>query len=254
MQLLKIGGNEMDSPGFLPALADAVARQAEPVVIVHGGGKEIAGLQQRLGIRPQVVDGLRITDPESLEVAQMVLSGSANKRIVAALIAAGVPSAGISGVDGGLLRCRPKRHPAVNLGLVGEVSHVDLTALSALLDAGLTPVVSPISLGEDGQTYNVNADEAAGALAAALGAHSLTFVSNVPGVLDGYRVIPRLTAAECERLIASGVIQGGMIPKARAALAALTQGALSVRISNLSGLRAGGGTTLVASETDKVSK
>jgi acetylglutamate kinase len=247
MQLLKIGGNEMDSPGFLPALAEAVARLREPVLIVHGGGKEITGLQARLGIRPRVVDGLRVTDAESLEVAQMVLSGSANKRVVAALLAAGVAAAGVSGVDGGLLRCRPKRHPAVDLGLVGEVSRVDLTVLSALLKAGITPVVSPISLGEDGQTYNVNADEAAGALAAALGAESLTFISNVPRVLDGDgRLIPRLTAAECEHLIVSGVIHGGMIPKTQAALAALAQGAQSARISDLSRLSAGGGTTFVA--------
>ena len=242
--VVKIGGNEMNAPGFLDELAACLARLAAggPVVVVHGGGQDIAALQSRLGLAPVKVDGLRVTDAASLEVAQMVLSGHTNKQIVRALLAAGLDAVGLSGVDGGLLRCRQKQHPTVDLGLVGEVTAVRADLLRRLLADGLTPVLSPISLGEDGQTYNVNADEAAGAVAAALGAERLDFVSNVPGVLAGGAPLPALTPAAAEALIAGGTISGGMIPKVRTALDALARGVPAVRIVDLAGLDAGGGT------------
>jgi len=234
----------MNTPGFLQELAAQLARLAAagPLVVVHGGGQDIAALQARLGLEPVKVDGLRVTDAESLAVAQMVLSGHTNKHVVRTLLAAGLDAVGLSGVDGGLLRCRKKAHPTVDLGLVGEVTSVRAGLLDKLIEAGLVPVVSPVSLGEDGQIYNVNADEAAGAIAAALAAAALDFVSNVPGVLAKGDLLPELSAAAAEALIADGTVSGGMIPKVRTALDALDRGIPRVRIVNLAGLGAGGGT------------
>ena len=243
-RVIKIGGNEMNVAGFLEELAAQVAGvvAAEPVVIVHGGGQEIATLQTRLGIEPVKVDGLRVTDAASLDVAEMVLSGRTNKQIVRALLAAGLDAVGLSGVDGRLLAARKKEHPTADLGLVGEIVAVRAHLLQRLLQVGITPVISPISLSNDGQTYNVNADEAATAIAAALGAEALDFVSNVPGVLADGELVTRLSPDETETLIADGVISGGMIPKVRAALDALARGVPQVRIVDLAGLRGGGGT------------
>lgn len=245
MRIIKVGGNELDHPGFLLALAQAVATSPEPVVIVHGGGRAIADLQARLGLETVKVEGLRVTDADSLAVAQMVLSGAANKRIVGALLAAGVDAIGLSGVDRGLLRCRKKMHPTADLGYVGEIVRVRTEVITQLLMGGVTPVVSPISLGLDGQTYNVNADHAAGALAAALEADLLEFLSNVPGVLHQGAVIPLLKPAETEHLIAGGVIRDGMVPKVNAALAAVNQGVRCARIVDLAGLAGPGGTSFV---------
>lgn len=245
MHVLKIGGNELSSPGFLPALAQAVAAMPEPVTIVHGGGRAIADLQARLGLVTFKVDGLRVTNEESLAVAQMVLSGQANKQIVAALLAAGVDAVGLSGVDGGLLRCQKKRHPAADLGFVGEIVQVRAELIELLAVRNITAVISPISLGLDGQIYNVNADEAASAAALALGAKVLHFVSNVPGVLQNGAVVPSLTPAQSEQLIREGVVNGGMVPKVRAALHAVEQGVPQARIVNLAGLTQAGGTYFV---------
>jgi len=218
----KIGGNEINAPGFLEELAAIQAAQTRlgGRIIVHGGGQDIAALQTRLGIEPVKVDGLRVTDAASLDAAEMVLSGHTNKQIVRALLAVGLDAVGLS----------------------GEITAVRTELLQRLLHAGILPVISPISLGEDGQTYNVNADEAAAAVAAALGAMSLDFVSNVPGVLAGGALLPHLTPDAAEALIVEGVISGGMIPKVRAALDALARGVPSVRIVDLAGLRGGGGT------------
>lgn len=248
MQVIKIGGNELENETFVRGLVAAVAELESPPVLVHGGGRAIATWQQRLGMEPVKVDGLRVTDANSLAVVEMVLTGQVNKRLVAALLAGGVQAVGLSGVDGGLLRCRQKQHPAVDLGFVGEIVRVNVTLLEGLLAQGLTPVISPISLGEAGtgserQVYNVNADEAAGAIAAALGAASLTFLSNVPGVLDRQgRPLPVLTPSDTTALIAQGIIEGGMVPKVNAALAGLAQGVARARIVDLAGLANGGGT------------
>lgn len=246
MRVLKIGGNELDQSGFVERLAAVVADWVNghqtAVVLVHGGGRAIADLQSRLGIEPQKVDGLRVTDAASLAVAQMVLTGATNKQIVRALLAAGVDAIGLSGVDGGLLRCRRKQHPTADLGLVGEIVQVRGDLLRRLVEQGFTVVVSPISLGLDHLTYNVNADEAAGAIARALAAESLDFVSNVPGVLQDGEVIATLTSSETDHLIATGVVSGGMIPKVQTALAAFEQGVAQTRIINLDGLVRDGGT------------
>ena len=248
-RVVKIGGNEMNTPGFLEELARQIggllAATGEPLVIVHGGGQEIATLQTRLGIEPIKVDGLRVTDAESLAVAQMVLSGHTNKAIVRAFLVAGLDAVGFSGIDGGLLRCRKKQHPTADLGLVGEIVAVRSGFLNHFAMQGIIPVISPISLGEDGQTYNVNADEAAGAIAQAIEADSLDFLSNVPGVLQDGRLMPQLTATQVNALIANGIINGGMIPKVRTALEALERGVPRVRIVSLNGLSRGGGTVFV---------
>jgi acetylglutamate kinase len=243
MQLIKVGGNELSDSGFLEGLGAALAGLAEAAVIVHGGGQAIAQLQAQLGLEHIKVDGLRVTDAASLEVGQMVLSGKVNKSIVAALLAAGVDALGLSGVDGGLLRCVKKQHPTVDLGHVGEIVETRSGLLEILIDQGMTPVISPISLGLDGGIYNVNADEAAGALAASLRVEAVAFVSNVPAVLDGAgRPIPVLSPARAGELIQNAVITGGMVPKVRAALDVIAQGVPQARIVDLAGLLTGGGT------------
>jgi len=243
MDVIKIGGNELDNPAFVQGLAARVAAMDTAPVIVHGGGRAIGALQEKLGLQPVKVDGLRVTDAASLEVAQMVLSGHANKLLVTALFAAGVTAVGLSGVDGGLLRCVKKQVNGADLGYVGQVVGVQPALVQHLVAQGVVPVVSPISLGLDGQVYNVNADEAAAALAAALGADLLSFVSNVPGVIDGTgQPLRHLSAARTEQLIAAGVIRDGMVPKVRAALDGLAHGVAKARIVDLAGLGNGGGT------------
>ena len=254
--VLKVGGNELDNPAFVDGLVEALFHlcQTYAVALVHGGGKAISRLQEQLRLQAHYVEGLRVTDDASLDVAEMVLSGLVNKRLVGRLVAGGLPAVGMSGVDGGLFRVVKLDHETYDLGWVGDVVETHLDALEPLLEAGVTPVVSPISLGLDGHTYNVNADHAAAALACALGADELVFVSNVPGVLGGGEesgglegeCIPLLDAADVEALIKAGTIHGGMVPKVQSALSALDEGVPRVRITNLEGLRADGGTCFIA--------
>ena len=244
MRVLKIGGNELSNEAFRNRLAETIAvmRTDEPVVIVHGGGRAIADLHTALGLPTIKVDGLRVTSARSLELAEMVLSGHANKLLVRSLLAAGVDALGLSGVDGGLIQARKKIHPDADLGFVGEVEAVRGELLQQLLTGGSTPVVSPISHSMSGQSYNVNADDAATAIAVAVQATMFDFVSNVPGVLHNDAVVESLTTDEAEQMIASGVVYGGMIPKVRAALRAVERGVSQARIVNLDGLQGAGGT------------
>lgn len=246
MRLLKIGGNELNDKVFLTNLAHAVAQMGEPVIIVHGGGQAIADLHTALGVPTVKVDGLRVTNERSLEIAEMVLSGQTNKWIVRALLEAGVDALGFSGVDGKLLIAKKKLHRSADLGYVGEIVEVRAQLLRDLLSLGLTPVISPISLGSDGNPYNVNADEAAMAIAASLQVDGLDFISNVPGVLREGVLIPTLTTVEAEVLIANKTIYGGMIPKVRSALDAIANGVARARIVNLAGLAQMSGTTFSA--------
>jgi acetylglutamate kinase len=242
--VLKIGGNELDDPAFVVELARVVADLRPVPVLVHGGGKEIGVVQRALGGEPRFVAGLRVTDAAALMAAEMVLCGQVSTRLVAALLAAGADAQGLSGVDRGLIRVEKAQHPEGDLGRVGTPVAVRAEVLRGLSDAGVVPVVAPISLGPDG-AYNVNADEAAGAIAAALGAGAeVVFVTNVPGVLAGGARAPRLTAREIHALIADGTIRGGMIPKVRAALTALAAGVRAARITDLAGLGAGTGTVI----------
>lgn len=247
--VIKVGGNELDDPAFLDGLASAVRTiqgQGQSPVIVHGGGKTIAHYQEQLGLTPNFVEGLRVTDEASMDVAEMVLSGLANKRVVRTLVNAGIRAAGISGVDDGTIYVEKMWHPLGDLGRVGEIQDVDLHLLNVLLDAGIVPVISPISFGAlDGLSYNVNADHAATAVAAKLGAVRLIFVSNVPGILVAGRVARAVTAAQAEAWIEEGIISGGMIPKVRSALHAVQHGVAQAVITNLAGLQQGGGTAVL---------
>jgi len=243
--VVKVGGNDLDDPAFVNSFVAAVAdRRDQGVIVVHGGGKGIGRLQKQLGLEPRFVEGLRVTDAPSLEAAQMVLSGQLNKRLVARLVSAGVPAMGLSGVDGGLLRVEKLHHPAGDLGLVGHVVKVNTRLLIGLLDQDLVPVISPISLGMDGQAYNVNADHAALAVARAMNVTSAIFLTNVPGVLQSGRIVPHLSAHQAETLIAEGVIAGGMVPKIRSALAAVSAGVGQAVITDLAGLCTGSGTVI----------
>ncbi len=244
--VLKVGGNEIDDDQFLAGFVQAVAavQKSAAVVIVHGGGKEIAELHTQLHVPFEIVDGLRVTSAESLRLVKMVLSGLVNTRLTRWLVNAGVEALGISGVDLGLVRVRPLRPRGQDIGFVGQVAEVRSDWLRQLMGLGIVPVVSPISLGVDGQSYNVNADQVAGALAVALDAARLVFVSNVPGVKIDDSVVPHLTVAQVEAYIASGQINGGMIPKVRAAVEAVHNGVAAAVITNLAGLAAGSGTVI----------
>lgn len=248
LTLVKVGGAELKEGPELHTLVEALLRLARqgPLVVVHGGGSEIADLQKRLGLEPRFVEGLRVTDEESLRVAEMVLSGLVNKRLVARLVVRGVKAIGLSGADGGLLWAHKLQHSAGDLGRVGEITRVDASRLEELLSLGWTPVLSPISLGEDGRPYNVNADHAALAVASALGVDEMVFLTDVPGVLSQGAVLAQLRAREAERLIAEEQISGGMIPKVRSALGAIARGVGAARITNLAGLGSGQGTRVLA--------
>jgi len=249
MLILKIGGNELDDPAFVEKLGVAVKSLTEPPVLVHGGGKEIRELQKRLGVEPQYIDGLRITDAESLSLVKMVLAGRVNKRLAAALANAGVDAFGMSGVDRASIRAKKLQHPDGDLGQVGEVTEVRTEVFKRLLEDGIVPVLSPICYGAGGLIFNVNADHVAVALAIALRADELVFVTNVPGVLRDGAVIPTITPTDVVPLIADGIISGGMVPKVNSALKAVADGVRTVRITNLDGLAAGIGTRFLNNST-----
>ena len=239
--VLKISGHELDDADYLRDFANTLARMNQPVIIVHGGGKEISALQTRLGIEPRYIDGIRITDAESLVLVEMVMCGTINKRIVRTLLAAGVQAIGLSGVDGGIVQAVKMVHPTVDMGVTGQIVTVNPKLLQALLSNGYVPVLAPVSLGQD-SSYNVNADHVAGAIAAAVGASRVIFISNVPGVMKNGEVLATLNPAQTETLVEDGTINGGMIPKVRTALEALTLGVTQSVITNLAGLQSAGGT------------
>ena len=246
MFVLKIGGQELDDPNFVRNLGEAVAALPAPPILVHGGGKEIRELQHRLGVKPQYVDGLRVTDAESLDIVQMVLVGRINKRLVSSLSMAGVDALGMSGVDRNAIKAEKLEHPGGDLGQVGRVVDVRTEVFTRLLDDGITPTVSPVCYGTGGDMFNVNADHVALAVAIAMQAEALVFVSNVPGVLHDKTLLLHLTTSEVEQLITDKIITDGMIPKTRSAIEAVRAGVAAVRITNLAGLKTGTGTTIVS--------
>ncbi len=248
--VVKISGHCLDDEAQLQQFAQIVARADEQLVIVHGGGVEITRLQETLGIEPRYLNGLRITDAESLALVEMVLCGTVNKRLVRHLLAAGVDAQGMSGVDRGLVRARQMRHEHVDMGYTGRVVSLRPQALLDLFALGVTPVVAPVSLGET-SNFNLNADPVAGAIAAALAADTVVFISNVSGVIvDGERV-PILTRPQAQQFVAGGVISGGMIPKVQSALDVLSSGVPRVLITDLEGWDSGGGTTLIEENSDR---
>lgn len=239
MWLLKVGGNELDQPAFLAGLATILAGFDELPVIVHGGGRTTSALMTRLGMQPTFVDGLRVTDPEALELVIMGLVGEASTRLVRALVGAGLPALGLSGVDARLVRAAPVEVRGGALGAVGRPVEVDVARLRALLDAGFLPCIAPVSYSEEGyDILNVNADAVAAAVATALPARRLVYLTNVPAVRVGGQEVARLDLATIEAAIARGEIAGGMIPKCRGAIAALERGVARVVITDLEGLGA----------------
>jgi acetylglutamate kinase len=230
IRVVKIGGAALADASWLGAFAAAAAASPGPLVVVHGGGPDITSLSARLGLEVRWHEGRRVTDRAALDVAAMVLSGRVNGSIVAALLGAGVDALGLSGLDGALLRAALVDDGA--LGRVGRVTAVRAELLRRLLAAGHTVVISPISLGEDGDALNVNADDAAAAVAAALGATELVFLTDVPGVRDAAGIRRWLDAGEAATLVQSGVAHGGMGVKLSAGVKALGAGVPAVRIGD----------------------
>ena len=225
--VIKIGGSTLGEHDTSLADCAELHRRGRRVVIVHGGGAAVTDWQRRLGAEAAWVDGLRSTTPESLEVVVAVLAGLINKELSRRLQELGAPAVGLSGVDGGTLRSPT----STRIGLVGETPRCAPHTLHRVLDAGLLPVVAPVGLADDlSTTLNINADAAAGAVATALGASTLVFLTDVPQVLDGNGVgIACLDGAQQRRLTETGVIAGGMLPKLRAGREAVACGA-QVRI------------------------
>jgi acetylglutamate kinase len=251
--VLKIGGNELNDQKFLERLAKVVGDLSSRVnlVIVHGGGKEIADLHHRLGVEYEFVEGLRATGEEGIKLVEMVLSGLVNKRLVRLLVSRGIDAMGMSGVDRGLMVVEPRFVKGKSLGFVGQIVRVKAEAIREELERGVIPVISPVSLGRDGNSYNVNADEAAQAVAIALPADALIFLTNVPGVLVDGEIVGELSPDEAERLVEAGIVYGGMIPKVRSAASAVRAGVKSVVITNLEGLSIGHWTAVIGSSNVK---
>jgi acetylglutamate kinase len=243
----KVGGPALEDPALLGPLADEVRRAGAPVVLVHGGGRQVNRLLEALAIESKFVEGRRVTSPEAMEVVEMVLSGSANKGLAAGLTAHGVAAAGISCRDAGLVTAKLE----AGLGRVGLPETVRPALVQALWAAGIVPVVSPVASTADGAAVNVNADEAALGLARALGATSLVYLSDVDGVRIDGGAVDALTAKQAEARIADGTIAGGMVLKVRVALEAarsIAQVVIAGR-ARLEGRFAG--TTLTAEEASK---
>lgn len=235
IRVVKVGGRAQADP-LLPGVIASAVRSGDRVCVVHGGGDDVSALQRRLGLEPTFLGGRRVTSEADLDVVRMVLSGTTNKRLVAQLISSDVRAAGVSGEDAGLFRARVTNP---HLGRVGGAVDVDAAVIVALLSAGFTPVVSPLARDADdrnGAGLNVNGDDAAAALAAALGADDLVFVADVPGVLDGSAVIPALDREGVRQLVERGVATGGMTAKLDAAQRALDGGVAVVRIADIRGI------------------
>ena len=231
--VVKYGGAAMESRGLAATFAQDVSLlQSVGIkpVIVHGGGPAVTQLSERLGIETTFVDGLRVTDAATLDVATMVLAGKVNTDVVASLVTGGVKAVGLSGVDGGLLLARKQEGP--DLGFVGEVVHVHADILSTLLERSFVPVVASIAVDERGQAYNVNADVVASELAIALDAEKLVYLNDVPGLIGATGdLLSELSASQATTLLAApGVIDGGMIPKVESAVRALHAGVGKVHL------------------------
>ena len=242
--VVKYGGHAMGEEEMARNFArDIVLMEQTAInpVVVHGGGPQIGEMLKRLNIKSEFAGGLRVTDAATIEIVEMVLAGSINKQIVGFINGAGGKAIGLTGKDGNLVRARKLSRTVVDpgssierivdLGFVGEPEKVDVTVLADLLGRDIIPVLAPIAGGADGVTYNINADTFAGAVAGALKAKRLLFLTDVPGVLDkSKQLIADITADDARRLIADGTISGGMIPKVETSLDALERGVEGVVI------------------------
>ncbi len=236
--VIKFGGHAMGDQKLARLVAsDIVLLKQVGIhpIVVHGGGPQIAAMLDRLKIKTAYVDGLRVTDAETMEIVEMVLSGTINKQIVEAINAAGGAALGLSGKDANLIQATKLRRPArdqnrnlepvVDLGFVGEPSKINPQVLTSLEQSGMIPIVAPIGVGASGETYNINADTVAGALAAALGAARLLLLTDVVGVLDKQgTLIPEVSVAQVRGLLEDGIVTGGMIPKLETCIAAVETG------------------------------
>ena len=236
--VVKYGGHAMGDTGLSEAFArDIVLLKQVGLnpIVVHGGGPQIGSMLNRLSIETEFVDGLRVTDAATVEIVEMVLSGRINKGIVAAITAAGGKAVGLSGKDGALIGARKltrvKRDPDSNiekildLGFVGEPSRVDPQVLDIITESDFIPVIAPIGLGDDGETYNINADTVAGAIAVAVQATRLLLLTDVEGVLDkGGTVIKEMSVADAHESMVDGTLTGGMIPKVETCIQAIEGG------------------------------
>ncbi|MBE0581070.1 acetylglutamate kinase [Devosia sp.] len=244
--VVKYGGHAMGDLKLGQAFARDIAllkqSKVNPIV-VHGGGPQIASMLAKLGIESKFEGGLRVTDARTMEIVEMVLAGSINKEIVALINAEGEWAIGLCGKDGNMVfakkAVKTMKDPTSNiekvldLGFVGEPDEVDRTLLDLLARSEMIPVIAPVAPGRDGNTYNINADTFAGAIAGSLGAKRLLFLTDVPGVLDrDGKLIPELSVREAKELIADGTISGGMIPKVETCLEALDNGVEGVVILN----------------------
>jgi acetylglutamate kinase len=237
--VVKYGGHAMGEEALAEQFAADIALLKQVginPVVVHGGGPQINAMLKRLAIQSSFVDGLRVTDAAMVEVVEMVLAGTVNKHVAGLITKAGALAVGICGKDGGLVRAKklertkidPDSHieRVLDLGFVGEPVEIDVRVIHALTGGGLIPVIAPVGLGVDGQTYNINADTVAGAIAGALQATRLLMLTDVAGVLDAdKRLIPEMTVGQVEAGIASGMISGGMIPKVETCKYAVRNGA-----------------------------
>lgn len=233
--VIKYGGHAMGDPELAKKFAaDIVLLKQVGInpIVVHGGGPQIGRMLERLKIQSSFVDGLRVTDSATVEIVEMVLSGSINKQIVSEINAAGGMAVGISGKDGQLIEARKLRRSArdpdsniekiLDLGFVGEPVRVNPIIIQEFAESDIIPVIAPIGIGANGETFNINADTAAGALAAALGAAKLIMLTDVPGVLDKNKeLISELSVRDAHRLMKEKVISGGMIPKIETCIHAL---------------------------------
>lgn len=232
--VVKLGGAALEDPSTLRKCARAIAELAQDghhVAVVHGGGRVLTRALQQLGKKSEFVDGLRVTDTETRDVALMVLAGVVNKKLVAAIQSAGMPAIGFCGGDGMTFRARKKFVQGRDLGFVGEICSAEPCWIEAIWQQGGIPVLASLALGADGEYYNVNADEMAASCATACHADALIFLTDVPGVKDAEgAVIPWLSTEQAADLAAGSVISGGMLPKLKACKQALRQGVARVRI------------------------
>jgi acetylglutamate kinase len=235
--VVKYGGSAMTDEGLGHQFAqDVVLLKYVGInpVVVHGGGPRISAMMERLGLEARFVDGVRYTDQATMEVVEMVLGGTVNKEIVRLINQHGGDAVGLTGKDGNLITARPlagKGDEAPAMGLVGEVAQVRAALLHRLDEGRYIPVIAPVGVDEKGQSYNINADLVAGAVAAALGAEKLIVLTDVPGILDGdKKLISSLSREAADRMVAEGHIAGGMLPKVRACLEALSGGVVKAHI------------------------
>jgi acetylglutamate kinase len=231
--VIKYGGAAMIDESLQEGFAQDVTilkKIGINIVVVHGGGKEVTETASALGIESRFINGQRYTDEKMMDVVQMVLAGKTNKEIVARINLHNGGAVGICGIDGGLLKVKKLESAGIDLGRVGEITSVNTEFLSLLIQHDIIPVIAPIGVDDQWQSYNINADVAAAAIAGALQAEKLVYLSDVKGVLIGEKFVPSLRQQEAEQYIKDGVIVGGMIPKVQSAFEALNAGVNKVHM------------------------